>query len=388
MNDDVFEMYIQNYVATVKAVRKLNPNIKICGPVTASEWTWYNPQPTYNGKKYCWLEYVIMRLAEEEKKCGVKMLDVFDIHNYPEDQDVATMLQTHRLYWDENYDYPKANGVKKVNGYWDNSITKEMVFVRCQNWIDKYFGENYDVTYGISEYNIKNTDAMPTALAYAGNLGEGARHGMEYFLPWDWRTGMWETVHIFSRYGKTINVNAVSSDEDMISAYTSINENRDSMTVILVNRNETGEQQVQAAIANFACPNGTYDAYMLANLPNGTETFVSHTQNALQKTTAKINDGNLSISVPAYSITAIILDLKNDSDNMAIENTSKNVNVYSVNQNIYILQQGHDEISIFSTDGKCITHITKPDSVTEIQVKDKGVYFVKIGTETYKVIVE
>lgn len=321
VTDDVFEMYIQNYVATVKAVRKINPNIKICGPVAASEWDWYNPttmQPTYKGKKYCWLEYVIMRLAEEEKKCGVKMIDVFDIHNYPQDQDVATMLQTHRMYWDEDYDYPGANGVKKINGYWDNSITKEMIFVRCQNWIDKYFGKGYEVKYGISEYNIKSTDAMPTALAYAGNLGEGARHGMEYFMPWDWRTGMWETAHIFSRYAKAINVNTTSSDEELLSAYTSINESRDSMTVILVNRNESGTQIVQANISNFDCPDGTYDAYILANLPNGEETFVSHSQNALQKATATVSDGKMSISVPAYSITAVVLDLKDNTEKYAV----------------------------------------------------------------------
>ena len=321
VTNDVFEMYIQNYVATVKAVRKLNPNIKICGPVAAAEWDWYNPttmQPTYNGKKYCWLEYVILRLAEEEKKCGVKMIDVFDIHNYPIDTDVPTMLQTHRLYWDEDYDYPGANGVKKINGYWDNSITKEMIFVRCQNWIDKYFGKGYEVTYGISEYNIKSTDAMPTALAYAGNLGEGARHGMEYFMPWDWRTGMWETAHLFSRYAKNINVNAVSSNEEMISAYTSINGSRDSMTVILVNRNGNGQQIVQAELTNFDCPSGSYDAYILANLPNGEETFVSHNENALEKTTATVLDGKVSITIPAYSITAVVLDLQDSGEKYAV----------------------------------------------------------------------
>lgn len=321
VTNNTFERYIAYYAATVKLVRELNPNIKICGPVTASEWTWFNPkgmQPTYKGKTYCWLEYVIMRLAEEEKKSGVKMLDVLDIHNYPEDTDVATMLQTHRLYWDENYDYPGANGVKKVNGSWDNSITKEMIFVRCQNWIDKYFGKDYDVSYGISEYNIKTTDAMPTALAYAGNLGEGARHGMEYFMPWDWRNGMWETAHLFSRYGKNINVQATSSNEEMLSAYTSLNNNRDSLTIILVNRYEAGTQSANISLTNFDCPNGTYDIYTLANLPNGEETFVSHTENALEQSTATVTDGTISLNVPAYSITAIILALREDTENYAV----------------------------------------------------------------------
>lgn len=334
ISDDVYEQYIENYAATVKLVRELNPDIKICGPVTASEWTWYNPRdahPTYKGKTYCWLEYVIMRLAEEEQESGVKMIDVFDIHNYPEDSDVATMLQTHRLYWDEDYDYPGANGVKKINNTWDNSITKEMIFVRCQEWIEKYFGKNYEVTYGISEYNIKSTDAMPTALAYAGNLGEGARHGMEYFMPWDWRNGMWETVHVFSRYGKDINVSATSSNEELLSAYTSINDNRDSLTVILVNRHESGTQTVNITLNNFDCPNGSYDVYTLADLPNGEETFVSHTDNALTTSTATVADGTLSLNVPSYSITTIVLALREETEMYAV--------TFMVNDDVYDIQR-------------------------------------------------
>jgi uncharacterized repeat protein (TIGR02543 family) len=90
------------------------------------------------------------------------------------------------------------------------------------------------------------------------------------------------------------------------------------MTVILVNRNESGTQIVQANISNFDCPDGTYDAYILANLPNGEETFVSHSQNALQKATATVSDGKMSISVPAYSITAVVLDLKDNTEKYAV----------------------------------------------------------------------
>ena len=311
VTDDVFEMYMQNYFATVKLARKLYPNIKICGPVAAHEWSWFHPaiQPTYKGKTYNWLEYFIMRCAEEEKSSGVKMIDVFDIHNYPEVTNAADIIQTHRMYWDTEYDYPGANGVKTVDCHWDNSITKEMVFVRCQKWFDTYFGAGYDVTYGTSEYNVKevsSNNAMVTALAYAGCLGEGARHGMEFFIPWSWRVGMWETVHLFSRYAKEINVSAVSSNETMLSAYTSINSDRDSLTIIFTNRNESGTQTVTAEIANFNCKDGEYEVLTLSKLGD-TETFVSHTENALKSSTATVTDGVLTIDLPAYSLTAVLL---------------------------------------------------------------------------------
>ena len=62
---------MNTYFEVAKAARAMNPDIKLCGPVAASEWTWFNTTngiKTYNGKKYCWLEYFIMRCSEEQKK--------------------------------------------------------------------------------------------------------------------------------------------------------------------------------------------------------------------------------------------------------------------------------------------------------------------------------
>ncbi len=316
VNNDVYEMMMQNYFAAVKKARELFPDIKICGPVAASEWTWYMPSggfPVYNGVKYTWLEYFILRCAEEEKKSGVKMIDVFDIHNYPEDNNAADILQTHRMYWDTDFQYPRANGVKQVNvpkgKTWDNSVTTEAVFVRCQEWIDKYFGKYYEITYGISEYNTKDVpskNAMVTALAYASNIGEGARNGMEFFIPWSWKYGMWETVHLFARYSKGINVSSVSNNEAMVSAYTSKNESCDSMTVIFVNRAEK-TMQVSTTIENFSIEKGTYVALQLADLPDSKETFISHNQNALHALDVNVLDNKFSLSLPAYSMTAVLL---------------------------------------------------------------------------------
>ncbi|MCQ2608580.1 MAG: glycosyl hydrolase family 8 [Bacteroidales bacterium] len=312
-NQDMFERIMTNYFAVAKKVRQINPNIKLCGPVAANEWSWYVPgniQPTYNGKSYNWLEYFILRCAEEEKATGVKMIDVFDLHFYPNDTDHADILQTHRALYDTEFDYPKANGVKKVSGKWDNSITKEMVIPRCQEWIDKYFGEGYDVTFGVSEYGVSevsSNSAMIYALSYASMMGEGARNGMEFFIPWYWRTGMWETVHMFGRYAKDVNVAASSSNEAMISAYTSVSSAKDSMTVIVVNRDPSNALTVNSTITNFDIEDGEYDVYVLSNLPDGTETFKSHTDNALVLQKAVVADGVMSVTVPAYSISAVIL---------------------------------------------------------------------------------
>ena len=308
--NEVFEMMMQNYFATAKAIRAIDPTVKLTGPVAGSEWTWFTPadnQPTYNGKKYCWLEYFLLRCAEEEKATGIKMLDVIDIHFYPGDKSVADVLQTHRVLWDTDFVYPLANGVKTVNGGWDNNQNKEYIFVRCQEWVKKYFGEDREMTYGISEYNNTETfNATVTALSYASFLGEGARHGMEYFTPWTWKPGMWETLHLFGRYAQSINIGATSSNEKMVSAYSSMNASKDSVTIILVNRQETEEQTVNIQLDNIDIAEGEYETLTLSNLPDE-ETFVSHKENALKSGKTSLKANSMSLNLPPLSLTAVVL---------------------------------------------------------------------------------
>jgi len=64
------------------------------------------------------LEYFIKRVAEEQTVSGVSLLDVLDIHFYPGSNKAHEVVQYHRVYFDKNYVYPEANGVKNVNGSW------------------------------------------------------------------------------------------------------------------------------------------------------------------------------------------------------------------------------------------------------------------------------
>lgn len=385
-SDEVFEMMMQNYFATAKAIRAIDPSVKLCGPVAGSEWTWFYPadcQPTYKGKKYCWLEYFIMRCAEEEKSSGVKMLDVLDIHFYPGDTKVADVLQTHRVLWDRNFVYSGANGVKTVNGGWDETQTKEYIFGRCQDWIDQYFGPNRGITFAISEYdNTSSFNPTVTALSYASFLGEGARHGMEFFTPWTWNTGMWETLHLFGRYAQDVNVSAVSSNEELLSAYTSISSTRDSMTIILINRSETAAQKVSLTIGNFDAQDGAAETLQLANLP-ASETFNSHTDNALTSGKVAVASNMLSVEVPPLSMTAVLVPSAHTGvDGFA----AQSVAVYP-NPTTDVLYVSNDgtimSVDIVNTSGvvvKTVNATADDDVAISVADLDKAVYLVKIRT--------
>jgi hypothetical protein len=122
----------------------------------------------------------------------------------------------------------------------------------------------------------------------------------------DGRQECGETLHLFSRYAKEYRVSSASSVENTVSAYTSINEAADSMTVIVVNRDMNTPQNVTIDLNECSMNNGSYKALQLSSLP-ATETFISHTDNALKESQVTVNSNSITLTIPALSTTAILL---------------------------------------------------------------------------------
>jgi len=396
--------FMDKYFAVAKKARALYPGIKLCGPVTANEWQWYkwaSETLNINGKYYSWLEYFIKRVADEQKATGIKLLDVLDIHWYPGESADADVLQLHRIFYDKTYDYPGANGLKSINGGWDNTQTREYIFQRINDWLTLYFGANHGITIGLSESGINSVNANTNSVLYASMLGTFANNGVELFTPWTWNTGMWETLHLFSRYAKNQSVMSTSSLENTVSGYTTVTNNADSMTVMLVNRDLSSTHKVTVNLSGFSVANGTYNTLQLAALPTG-ETFVSHTSNALKKNTIAVSGNSFSIVLPAVSTTAVILK----ADATDVENPkdfSEEITLYPnpVNKNLNIVIGSHSpaltDISIFSQDGKLISLSQyMNDGSTPVKINteklDIGMYFLSIkntdfsGTKKFYIV--
>ncbi|HEY9155739.1 MAG TPA: glycoside hydrolase family 44 protein, partial [Opitutaceae bacterium] len=209
------EAFMQRFFDYAKQARATYPGIKIVGPVTANEWQWYNwaTPITADGRTYPWLEYFIKRIGEEQTRTGIRLLDVLDIHYYPAVTDSASIVQLHRIFFDTTFANPEANGVHAVNGGWDTSITQEYIFGRCQGWLNQYLGANNGVTFGLTEVGIAVTNAPVASVWYASTIGEFMKHGVEIFTPWSWQPGMWEVLHLYSRYNYGTCVLATSDDE-------------------------------------------------------------------------------------------------------------------------------------------------------------------------------
>ena len=300
--------FMDRYFEVAKKARAIFPDLKLVGPVTANEWQWYNwdGKPISDGgKSYPWLEYFIKRIGEEEQASGIRLLDVLDIHFYPYSNKAEELVQMHRVYFDKNYIFPEANGVKTINGGWDNTINKEYIFERCKEWLDEYLGVNHGVKLAVSETGIANNDPNVAAVWYASTLGEFMKHPeMEFFTPWSWKTGMWEVLHLFSRYNRQIGVKSVSSDEEYVSAYATSNASSDSLTVVLLNRSTQDTRQVIVNLTNFTLTNKHVETLSLYNLPTS-ETFMSNADNALKKSEIIASGNTLQVDLPPLSVTAL-----------------------------------------------------------------------------------
>lgn len=305
------EAFMQLYFAVAKAARALDPGIKLTGPVSPNEWQWYNWNNGLvtgtDGKQYPWLEYFIKRVSEEEQATGIRLLDVIDLHFYPESSTASDVVQYGRVFFDSTYAFPEANGVKVVNGGWDNSIQIEDVFGRAQDWLNQYMGPNNGVSFAVSEAGTQlQNDPDALAVWYASTMGEFMKHNVAYFSPWTWDFGMWETLHLYSRYNKKNSISASSSDETDVSAYASADDANDSMTVVLVNRSTSQTETVTLNFSNFTLGAAPVPALTLSNLPVGKETFVSHTNNALQTSSITPNNNNtLKVTMSPMSVTSL-----------------------------------------------------------------------------------
>jgi hypothetical protein len=118
---------------------------------------------------------------------------------------------------------------------------------------------------------------------------------------------MWETLHLFSRYNKINSVQATSSDELNVSAYATANNANDSVTVALVNRSQS-QQTVVLNFPNYFLTNQAVTTLSLANLQAGTETFVSHSNNALHSASISPPSNNtLQVTLAPLSVTSLLI---------------------------------------------------------------------------------
>ncbi len=197
-----YDELVQRTIDYATAIREADPEAVIAGP---AEWGWtnymYSPKDQAAGPLVLrpdrrahgdlpLVAYYLKALAEHQKKTGVRLLDVFDLHAYPYadhvygdavDAHVAGVrVRSTRMMWDPTYV--------------DESWIKEPIRLlpRMREWVDQY---DPGVGISIGEWNFGGEGHMSGALAIADVLGRfgqfGATSAFYWVYPAENSPGMW-----------------------------------------------------------------------------------------------------------------------------------------------------------------------------------------------------
>ncbi|MFN3402602.1 MAG: glycoside hydrolase family 44 protein [Cytophagaceae bacterium] len=385
------DQYLEKYITVAKKARELYPDIKLIGPISPNEWQWYawnNTKVTDpdDGNQYCWMEYFIKKIAKEQNASGIKLLDVLAVHFYPNTQsNIDLTLQLHRVWFDRDYIYPQANGVKlSGTSGWDNNINKEYFFGRCEDWLTKYMGTDHKVSFGVTECGAINTNPNVVSCWYASHLGTFANNGVEIFTPWDWYTGQWEILNLFSNYFGKIAVKTTSDNETFVSGYSSVSADGDSLMIAIVNRDKSNSRPVRINLNNYIPSASVVNGFRISGLPS-TETFNSKTSNALQNLTFNITEASIEFTAPSLSVTMIQIPTDSPVTGAWSEkffDLKLYPNPGSDKLFLHSGEQGEYKLTIRDALGKTILEKRmKSGDGLDISSVIKGVYFIEIGKQ-------
>ena len=189
-----YDELLQRTIDYGAAIRKQDPDALIAGP---AEWGWtgyyYSAKDLKGFGRLGRLlrldrrahgdlpvvAYYLKALAEYEKKTGIRILDVLDLHGYPyadgigserADPHMAELrIRSTRMLWDSTYT--------------DESWVKEpvMLLPRMREWIDRYYpGRGMS----LGEWKFGGESDISGALAIAQSLGNFAKYGLTSAFYW------------------------------------------------------------------------------------------------------------------------------------------------------------------------------------------------------------
>jgi len=342
------DTFITKYVQVALKARAKFPEVILAGPVFSNDWYWWNWNNggiSENGTLYSPMEYFIKKIGEQEVATGKRLLDVFDLHMYPEYSSMSKedeMLQFHRIFFDTAYAWPSSNGINTYVGKWQQPYP-QFTYLRVQRWMNKYLGAGR-ARLGMSEFGAITlgdttadgcADPSACAVLYGSMMGTFADHGVELFTPWTWAKGMNEALNIFSHYSKTVRVQTTSTLDSAVSAYASVNATGDSLNVILINRSKVSQTSTVNTGA-FVPKETSAQTFQVSSLVG--ETFKSKTSNALQAGTVAVTSGNFTLSLPALSITAVVLSTTKPITVGTLTHVSENENPLNIHVSGNLLQ--------------------------------------------------
>lgn len=307
-------------VTYAAAIRTADPDAQIVGP-SLFGWTaywysaldaapggswWLNPQDRLAHGNVPFAPWYLQQMAAYEQANGVRLLNYFDLHYYPQAAGVslspagnastqALRLRSTRALWDPTYE--DESWIKDTEGgpaVW--------LIPRMHEWVD----QNYPGTkLAITEYNWGALDHINGALAQADVLGIFGRERLDLATLWDPPTAAEPGAFAFriyrnydgqnGRFGD-MSVSATSTAQGQLSVYAAERTSDGALTIIVINK--TG--QALTTTVNLVGLSG----------PQTAAVYRYSAADLTQIVTApdlSISGDSVSTTFPASSITLLVI---------------------------------------------------------------------------------
>lgn len=243
------------------AVKRADPTAETLGPVGWgwTSWDYSGLDQEVCGRTGCWANppdreardglpfttWYLQQMKKYEDTHGVRVLDYFDMHFYPQAPGVA--------FGNGNDPATNALRLRSTRALWDPTYTDESWIntqVRLVPRMKELVAANYPGTKtAITEYNWGALDHINGALAQADILGIFGREGLDLATLWAPPDADDPGAYAFrmyrnydgagARFGDT-SVRATSTDQEKLSVYAAERERDGALTVMVINK--SGEE--------------------------------------------------------------------------------------------------------------------------------------------------
>jgi len=202
------------------------------------------------------LQWYIQQVADYKKANNVQLVDVLDVHFYPQapgvfskDEDALTALlrlRSPRSLWDPTYS----------DESWISLPI--MILKRVNDWITSI---NPGMKTAVSEYNFGDDTLVTAALANVNAIGVFAQMGVQvatrWVVPVTGSVGE-DAFKLYLNYdgmGSKVtgdSVSTTSSNFDLVSAFAFNNQATKKVYVVIINNVQSGANPVTVDVSDFA----------------------------------------------------------------------------------------------------------------------------------------
>ena len=312
-----YDELLERTLAYGTAVRQADPDALIAGP---AEWGWTNyfysaaDVAPGGGKKdrkahgnVPLLPWYLKKLREHEKQTGTRVLDVVDVHFYPQGQGIgfeergdtdpdtsARRIRSARALWDAQY---------KDESWIDDSVE---LIPRVKRWV----AENYPGRgVSIGEYNFGAVKHMSGGLAQAEALGRFAEQNLTSAFLFTYPPENSPTYWAFRAYRNFDGQGGHFQDVFVPTVFDRAADAKD--VSLFASRSEDGQHVVAIALnlQPDAARNPQVDVSRCGQVKNARVfTYAGGTAGYIESR-AQPRDGALQVSLPPWSITVMDLTL-------------------------------------------------------------------------------